>query len=136
MTRRRSSLLCLCVAAMTRSSCIWAGVWGVDPALGIDADYSTNPALLDVPHTAETHGALLLDAPATYNGDAFKLSVMPSFRFSNSSGYSSVASDYEHVNVKGEFDTERSVLSVAAGVDRDSSLYQNYLTDGSTGVRG
>jgi hypothetical protein len=135
MTRHWSPLLCSFVAAMIYCSCARAGVWGVDPVLGIDGDYSTNPALLDSPHTAETHGALLLDAPATYNGDAFKLSLIPSFRLSNSSGYSSVASDYEHMNAKAEFDTERDVLTGAAGFNRDSSLYQNYLTDGSTGVR-
>src|SRR5271163_818038 len=135
MTLRGSALLCLSVAAMIYSSSPRAGVWGVDPVLGVVGDYATNPALLDVPHTAETHGALLLDSPTTYNGDAFELFVMPSFRLSDSSGYSSLASDYEHLNLKGEFDTERSVLTAAAGAARDSSLYQDYLSDGATGVR-
>jgi hypothetical protein len=120
---------------MLRLDCAQAGVWGLDPVFGITGDYSTNPALLEVPHQAEANGALLLDSPATYNGDAFKFTVLPRFRFGDSKGYSSVASDYEHVSFTGEFDTERSVLTAAAAVARDSSLYHDYLSDGSTGVR-
>jgi hypothetical protein len=135
MTLRGSALYCLCVAAMIHSSAARAGVWGVDPVLGLAADYATNAALIDIPHTAETNGALLLDAPTTYNGNAVALSLLPSVRLSNSSGFSSVTSDYEHLNVKGEFDTERSMLTATAGVARDSSLYQDYLSDGTTGVQ-
>ena len=135
MTLRGSALYCFCVAAMIHSSGVRAGVWGVDPVLGLAGDYATNAALIDIPHTAEANGALLLDAPAAYNGDALELFVIPSVRLSNSSGFSSVTSDYEHLNVKSEFDTERSVLTAAAGVARDSSLYQDYLSDGTTGVQ-
>jgi hypothetical protein len=135
MIRRWSAPSCFLVAAMIYSSQVQSGVWGVDPVLGITGDYSTNPALLNVPHKAETDGALLFDAPATYNGNAFEFFVIPRFRVSNSSGYSSVASDYEHLNVKGEFDTERSVLTAAGGIARDSSLYHDYLSNGSAGVR-
>ncbi|MGO9934965.1 MAG: hypothetical protein ACLPV8_24580 [Steroidobacteraceae bacterium] len=135
MTWRKSAPACLYVAAMLPSSVAKSGVWGMDPVLGVVGDYATNPALLTVPHTAETNGALLLDAPTTYNGDAFEFYVLPSFRLGDSQGYSSVASDYEHLNVKGEFDNERGTLTAAAGVARDSSLYQDYLTNGSTGVR-
>jgi len=112
-----------------------AGVWGTQPLLGIAADYASNPALLDQPDTAETHAALLLDAPTTYVGDAVKLSVLPSFRLSNAEGYSSLDSDYEHLTVGNEFDTERGVVTVTGAVARDSSLYRDYLLNGSTGVR-
>jgi hypothetical protein len=107
----------------------------MDPVFGIAGDYATNPALMDLPHTADANGALLLDAPTTYNGNAFEFLVLPSFRLSNAAGYSSLASDYEHLNVKGELDTERSVLSATAGIAQDSSLYQDYLSDGNMGVR-
>jgi hypothetical protein len=123
MTLRGSALYCFCVAAMIHSSAVRAGVWGMDPVLGVTGDYATNAALIDIPHTAETNGAVLLDAPTTYNGNGLELFVIPSVRLSNSSGFSSVTSDYEHLNVKGEFDTERSVLTATAGVARDSSLY-------------
>jgi hypothetical protein len=137
MTRRRSATYCVIAAAMMRVSCAQAGVWGVDPVIGITGDYSTNAALLidPPPHTAAAHGAVLLDSPTTYNGDAFQFSVLPSFRFSDSAGYSSLASNYEHLTVKGEFDTERSVFTASGSVNRDSSLYQDYLSDGSAGVQ-
>jgi hypothetical protein len=135
MTSRGSAFACLYVAAMLHFSAAKAGVWGMDPTLGIVGDYATNPALLHLGHTAETNGALLVDAPTTYNGDAFEFFVIPSFRVGDSQGYSSVSSDYAHLNIKAEFDSERGMFTAAAGAARDSSLYFNYLTDGSTGVR-
>jgi hypothetical protein len=135
MIRQRFGLLCTSAAAMSLASAAWPGVWGTQPVVGMTGDYSTNPALLNVPNTAEEHGALLLDAPTTYSGDAFKLSILPSFRLSNTQGYSSLDSDYEHLTVGGEFDTERTVLSGSGSLFRDSSLYRDYLLNGSTGVR-
>jgi hypothetical protein len=135
MTLGRSALRCLCFAAMMQLSCARAGVWVIDPQIGVVGDYSTNAQLLEAPHTAETDGALLLNAPTTYNGDAFRLLVTPSLRFSNSTGYSAVTSDYERLNVKSEFDAERSVFTASAGFSQDSSLYYDYLTSGGTGVR-
>jgi hypothetical protein len=112
-----------------------AGVWGVDPVVGVTGDYATNPALVDAPDTAATSGALLLDAPTTYYTGADKFSLLPSFRLGDTRGYSSTTSDYEHLTAKGEFDTERSTLTGTAGVARDSSLNYDYLSDGATGVR-
>jgi hypothetical protein len=112
-----------------------AGIWGTQPVIGVSADYSSNPTLSNLPDTAESHADLLLDVPTTYNGDALKLSILPSFRLSNAPGYSSLDSDYEHLNIGGEFDTERSIFSASAGAARDSSLYHDYLLNGSAGVR-
>jgi len=126
---------CWCLAAMLHSSAARAGIWGMDPVLGVVGDYATNPALLAVPHTAETNGAFLIDAPTTYNSDAFAFSIIPSFRLGNSKGFSSLASDYEHLSTKAEFDSERGKLTATAGIARDSSLYLNYLTNGSVGVQ-
>jgi hypothetical protein len=126
---------CLCVAAMLLSNAAKAGVWGMDPTLGLVGDYASNPALLPFSPMAATNGAVLLDAPTTYNGDAFEFYIQPSFRLGDSHGYSSVASDYEHLNLKAEFDNERGMFTAAAGVARDSSLYQDYLINGLTGVR-
>lgn len=135
MIWRRWALACFSVAVMLHRSDASAGVWGVDPVLGLVGDYATNPALLIVPHTTQTNGAFLLDAPTTYNGDAFQFSVLPSFRLGDSKGYSSVASDYEHLTTKAEFDSERGSLTASAGFARDSSLYLDYLTNGFAGVR-
>jgi hypothetical protein len=109
-----------------------AGVWGTDPVVGIVGDYATNPALLEIPHTAEGNGALLLDAPTSYIGDGAGFYVIPDFRLSSSQGYASLASDYEHLTLKEELDTERSTLTATAGIYQDSSLYQDYLSNGSS----
>ena len=135
MIRRRSAHICLLAVAMCAASLSRAGVWGSQPVLGVSTDYSSNPALLNESATAETHAALLIDAPTTYNGDAFKFTVLPSARVSDSQGYSTLDSDYVHLNASGEFDTERSTLTAVGGVARDSSLYHDYLLSGSTGVR-
>ena len=123
------------VAAMCIANAARPGVWGTDPVLGFAADFSTNPGLLDAPHSSETHAALLIDAPTTYVADAMKFSIDPSFRISNSSGYSSLASDYEHLTAAGEIDSERNTLVLTGEVARDSSLYYDYAFNGSLGVR-
>jgi hypothetical protein len=135
MTRRWLARFCSLAAAMSIASSAKAGVWGTQPVIGITGDYATNPALIDIPDTAETHGAVLLDAPTTYNSDAFKLTILPSFRFGNTQGYSSVDSDYEHLTVGGEFDTPLDVFTASGTLARDSSLYRDYLLSGSAGVR-
>jgi hypothetical protein len=135
MTRRWSARLCWWATAMTVASHSNAGVWGTQPVFGIAGDYASNPALLDQQNTAEAHASLLLDAPTNYVGDAFKLSILPSFRLSNAEGYSSLDSDYEHLTVGNEFDNERGMVTVTGAVARDSSLYHDYLLNGSTGVR-
>ena len=106
---------CLFLAAMCMGSGAKAGVWVTDPVLGLAADYSTNPGLRYAAHTAETHGAVLIDTPTTYHADSISLSLQPSFRISDSSGYSSLASDYAHLGVRGEIDSERNSVTVTAG---------------------
>jgi hypothetical protein len=131
MTLGRRACGCLAAVSMCVASSARAGVWGTDPVVGIVGDYATNPALLDIPHTAEANGALLLDAPTDYIGDGVGFYVIPDFRLSSSQGYASLASDYEHLTLKGELDTERNTLTATAGIYQDSSLYQDYLSNGS-----
>jgi hypothetical protein len=135
MIRRGLARVCCTAAVMSIASVSRAGVWDTDPVLGLSSDYSTNPGLLYVDHTAETHAALLIDAPTVYYADAVKFSVQPSFRISNSAGYSSLASDYEHLTFAGEVDSERNSVTASGELARDSSLYYNYNFNGSTGVR-
>jgi hypothetical protein len=134
MIRRRLARICLLAAATSLTSQGRAGVWGSQPVIGISGDYSTNPGLLNVPDTTEEHGALLLDAPTSYVGDGSKFTILPSFRISNAPGYSSLDSDYEHLNVSEELDTDRNVFTATGGVARDSSLYHDFILNGSTGV--
>jgi hypothetical protein len=131
MTRGRWACSCLAAVSMCMASSVRAGVWGTDPVVGIVGDYATNPALLEIPHTAEGNGALLLDAPTDYIGDGVGFYVIPSFRLSSSQGYASLASDYEHLTLKGELDAERNTLTATASIYQDSSLYQDYLSNGS-----
>jgi hypothetical protein len=119
-----------------RVSCAQAGVWGTDPVIGLAGDYATNPGLLvDTPHKADADGAILLDLPTAYHGDAFAFYVTPSFRLGDNRDYTSIASDYAHLTLKGEFDTERSVTTASAAATRDSSLNYDYLSNGTSGVR-
>jgi hypothetical protein len=134
MNPRWLAHFCLLAAAMPLSNVTRAGVWGSQPVIGISGDYSTNPGLLDLPDTAETHGALLLDAPTSYVGDGNKFTILPSFRLSNAQGYSSLDSDYEHLNVSEELDSDRNVFIATGGVARDSSLYHDFILNGSAGV--
>jgi hypothetical protein len=135
MTWRCLARLLSLATAMSIASQSTAGIWGTQPVLGLFGDYSSNPALLDASNTAEAHAAVLLDAPTTYVGNAFKLSILPSFRVSNAEGYSSLDSDYAHLNVGAEFDAERNTFTVTAAAAQDSSLYRDYLLSGSSGVR-
>jgi hypothetical protein len=135
MTPKRWVARRVVVAAMLHASLAQAGVWTTDPTLGLSGEYSTNPVLLNAPHTSETHGAVLIDTPTTFNGDAVRFFVDPSVRISDSSGYSSIASDYAHLSMGGEIDTERNSLAITGQIARDSSLYYTYTVNGSTGVR-
>jgi hypothetical protein len=135
MIRRRWALLCGLLATMALAEQVRAGVWGMDPVLGVLGDYSTDPALLHQPDAEVGSGALQVDLPTTYIADGFKLAVQPSVRVGDSRGYSSVASDYEHLNITSEYDTELGSLTASGGLNRDSSLSYNYLANGSAGVR-
>ncbi len=135
MTQSRWARLCLLAVAMCAAEASHAGVWGTQPVVGLSGDYSSNPVLLNLSHPAQTDAAVLFDAPTSYQGDEFKFSILPQLRVSDRRGYSSIDSDYAHLDVNGEFDTERSTLSLSVGADRDSSLYRDYLTNGVGGVR-
>jgi hypothetical protein len=136
MIRFAGARACQCgMLVMSVANSGWAGVWVTDPTLGLVADFSTNPALLDISHAAETHGAILIDLPTAYHANSTTLTVLPSFRISNSAGYSSLASDYQHLTVAGEIDAERDTVTASALAARDSSLYYNDAVNGSTGAR-
>jgi hypothetical protein len=123
------------LAAMVSADRARAGVWGMDPNVGILGDYSSDPALIHESDEEVGSGALQASLPTSYVDDNFKLLVQPNFRVGDSHGYSSVASDYEHLNITGEYGAERSTLTATGILSRDSSLSYNYLANGSAGVR-
>jgi hypothetical protein len=135
MTGSRWALLCWWLAAMVSANRARAGVWGMDPNIGILGDYSSNPGLFHAPNDNVGSGALLINLPTTYVDDDLKLTLQPNFRVGDSRGYSTVSSDYEHLNITGQYDTERTTLTATASASRDSSLSYDYLANGSTGVR-
>jgi len=135
MTLRRLARLCALAAAMSLANLSGAGVWGSQPVVGIVGDYYTNPALIDIPNAAETHTDLLVDAPTSYVADAYKLTLLPSFRISNAQGYSLLDSNYQHLSISNEFDGPRDTLIATTSAARDSSLYRDFLLSGSTGVK-
>ncbi|HVP32967.1 MAG TPA: hypothetical protein VMT09_04895 [Steroidobacteraceae bacterium] len=128
--RARLSLL---ATVMLWSDVARAGVWGSDPTIGVSGAYGSNPALLNLPDTAESSAALLLDAPISYQGDALTLSFLPSFRLSDAS-YASLNSSYAHLSASGEFDTDRNTFKASAGANWDSSLLGDNLTNGTSPV--
>jgi hypothetical protein len=134
---RRAPAHCrwVAVAAMCVAESVRAGAWATEPVLGLQTDFSTNPALALAGHTANVDGAILIDAPTTYTGNAWSFALQPSFRFTDNSGYTSLVSNYEHLSAVGELDTERNSLKMTALAQRDSSLYQDYNFSGSIGVR-
>lgn len=122
------------MTAVLCSNVARAGVWGADPSVGVSGDYGSNPALLDLPNTAQANVALLFDAPITYQGDSLSFSFLPSFRLSDTRSYASLNSSYAHLTASGEFDSELNKLTMGLGVSRDSTLYQNYLVNGQAAV--
>jgi hypothetical protein len=135
MTLGRWPRLCWLTAAAVFNDRARAGVWGVDPQVAVLGDYSSDPALLHESDEDVGSGALQASLPTSYVDDNFKLFVQPNFRVGDSHGYSSVASDYEHLNITSEYDTERSTMTATGILARDSSLSYNYLANGSAGVR-
>jgi hypothetical protein len=100
-----------------------ADPWSVTPRLGISADYETNPGLHTIDVRAEEHVAALFNVPLTYDSDGIECAVTPSGRVSNASGYSSLASNYFHLDAISQFASNRSSATLQGQLARDSSLY-------------
>jgi hypothetical protein len=135
MIRGRWAPHCCMLAAMAFCSYSRAGVWGIDPVLGVLGDYSTDPNLLHQRDTEISSGAVQLASPTTYVDDNFEFSAVPDFRVGDSRGFAAVTSDYAHLNLKAEYDTDRTAFTANAGLARDSSLAYDYLSNGDVGVR-
>jgi hypothetical protein len=112
-----------------------AGPWSIEPRLGVSADFSTNPVLSEFSPKAEEHVAGLMDLPLRYDADNLNVLFRPSARISNSRGYSSLASDYEHLDADAQINNELGSTTVQAGLARDSSLYYAGSFVNGIGVR-
>ncbi|MGO9993440.1 MAG: hypothetical protein ACLPTF_13120 [Steroidobacteraceae bacterium] len=125
---------------MSITSAIFAGrapaePWAVTPRMGISTDYSSNPDLLSIKGTAEEHVAGLLDLPVTYDADGIEILVRPNGRLSNSKGYSSLASNFAHLDADAQFINDHGSTTLQAELARDSSLYFAGGLSNGIGVR-
>ena len=100
-----------------------AGPWNIAPILGISTDFDTNPELHQFDTHSEDHIAALLDFPLKYDGDGMEFSLRPYGRFSDSQGYSSLASNYAHLDSSAQFVNDLGSTTVQASLARDSTLY-------------
>jgi hypothetical protein len=100
-----------------------AGPWSVEPRLGIAAQYVSNPQLRITDAQAEENVAATADLPLRYDTDSMQLLLRPNGRLINRQGYSSLASNYEHLDAAAQIPSERGMTTLQGEVARDSSLY-------------
>jgi hypothetical protein len=117
------------------SSRVSAEPWSIEPRLGASADYATNPSLRPSNPRSEEHVAALFNLPVRYDADGIELYLSPSGRISNSRGYSSLASNYFHLDANAQFTNDLGSTSVQAELARDSSFYYNGQFANGIGVR-
>jgi hypothetical protein len=117
------------------SSASGAGPWSAAPRFGLAADFDTNPELRSSDERSEKHAAALVDFPIYYDLDSANFALIPHMRYSNSSGYSSVASNYLHVDASAQFNGERGSTTLSGEWSRDSSLYHVGELANGIGVR-
>lgn len=112
-----------------------AGPWSTQPLIGVAAEYASNPELAAPAGRPETHGALFVDLPVNYDLDQLHFSAIPRVRYGGASGYSSVTSNYYHLDASAQYVDEFGSLTWAGSQYRDSSLlYAGELSNG-IGVR-
>src|SRR5271170_6997178 len=113
-----------------------AGPLSMEPMLGLASEYASNPYLLSAGERAVNDEALLLEAPTRYDLDGMQFSLTPRIRYSDSGGsYASLASNYFHLNAGAAFAGDLQTLLFTGAFGRDSSLYQNGLSNHGVGVR-
>jgi hypothetical protein len=109
------------IAASSRTA--QAGPWSIEPRLGLATDYETNPLLLQTGGQSEEHVAAIIDLPLRYDTDEVEFLLRPNGRLTNSQGYASLASNYEHLDTAIQYTDELDTASLQGEVARDSSLY-------------
>jgi hypothetical protein len=100
-----------------------AGPWSIEPRLGVAADYISNPLLRETQVQAEENIAATVDLPLRYDADAMEFLLRPSGRRANRQGYTSLASNYEHLDAAAQVNNDLSATTLQGELARDSSLY-------------
>ena len=89
----------------------------------METDYLSNPVLLPTQEQAEEIVAAIFDVPLRYDTDDLEFKLRPNGRITDHSGYSSLASSYEHLDGSAQYTHDLSSTTVQAEIARDSSLY-------------
>jgi hypothetical protein len=103
-----------------------AGSLGVQPSVGVSAQYDSNPFLEALQPAAAESGAVDLDLPTTYNGNEQTLQLQPRFRYAQSTGVVALLSNYEDLDGLWKLDLERTVFSVSGSWHHDSTYYNQF----------
>ena len=119
------------VSLFSASGRVSANPWSTQPLIGVAAEYASNPELVASSPQSETHAALLVDLPLNYDLDAVHFAVTPRVRYSNTTGYSSITSNFYHLDSSAQFMNDLSSLTFTGSFYRDSSLlYAGGLSNG------
>jgi hypothetical protein len=112
-----------------------AGPFSTQPLIGVAGEYASNPELIASAPRSESHAALFVEIPVNYDLDKVHFSVIPRVRYGGASGYSSVTSNYYHLDASAQFNNDFGSLTCSGTLYRDSSLlYAGELANG-VGVR-
>jgi hypothetical protein len=110
---------------------VFANPWSTQPLIGVAAEYASNPDLITSSPQSETHAALFVDLPTNYDLDGVHFAVTPRVRYSNTTGYSSITSNYYHLDSSARFLNDLGSLTFTGSFYRDSSLlYAGGLANG------
>ena len=110
---------------------VMASPWSTEPTIGVIG------AVLLGPGAAPRHRAFgferspTLLLPVNHDEDAFHFAVTPNIRYGNASGYSSLTSNYFHLDASAQLASELGTTTLAGALYRDSSLlYAGELANG------
>ena len=110
------------MSVVCSSGRVFADPLSTQPLIGVAAEYSSNPVLIEGPTRSEANAALYLDLPVNYDLDSYQFAVEPRIRYSNQSGYSYVTSDYYHVDSSAKYVDDLEAVTLNGSFYRDSSL--------------
>jgi len=100
-----------------------AGPWSIEPRLGLEDDYTSNPFLSASDLQGEDRVAAIFDLPLRYDSDQLEFMLRPNGRITDRKGYSTLGSNSEHLDASGVYASGLSTTTVQAELARDSSLY-------------
>ena len=120
------AILAQWAAALLAGPSAQAEPLGVQPSVGVSAEYDSNPYILASRAIAAESGAVNVDLPTTYNGDEQTFQLEPRFRYAQSAGVVALLSNYEDIDGLWKLALERTVFSVTGSWYHDSTYYNQF----------